>query len=152
MLQDASNNADDIFAFYLQNGSLLIAQCHHIDDEKFLVMNPHFISIMVDEVGNKASFLMPMASESIIESPVSHFYYCDVITMYKPKEDFKEHFLKVIHHDPATTVEKTTPKKEEVEDTGEKVISVDFKTKKRKPSANTTPVVETTEPEPDGVA
>src|ERR1700722_11636334 len=84
----------DVFIFYLHGGQGLIGRCTEIDNEKMLVSDPHYISIMVDEMGNKSTFLVNFSHPTLVVRSSSFFYYKDILTIYAPLPTFRDYFLR----------------------------------------------------------
>jgi len=146
-LSDAKSLAnDEVFIFYLHDCHLIIGKCTEIDEDRMLVRDPYYISIMVQPNGRKASALFPMVEPSIASNAVSYFHYKDILSIYAPLEQFKHYYL---YNVSKAQMEKYMPSEEddekEDEPTGEKVIHVDFKSKKRKSTANQDITIVTTE-------
>lgn len=154
-------NTNNVFMLFLNNGhhTLLIAKCSEVDAEKMLVVDPYYVMIVVDDQGHKSTMLLPFAHDTLMETSSSFFDYKDILTIYEPKDDFLNYYLSNLakleyekffgDKQEDNVVTKTTIPTANNE---EKVIHVDFKTKKRKPNANVATVIVATEPEPEGAA
>lgn len=146
-LTDARNIAmDNVYILYLVGGQRLIANCQEVDEEKTLVKDVYHILVTKDEQGDKITFLVPFADETLVEHNVSYFYYKDILTIYKPLEEYKKYFLRTLALAEANKY-KQTEETTETDDVATsqasantaEVIHVDFKNKKRKSTTNNEP-------------